>query len=434
MLKIKKMKKLILLLLITQSVWAQQTPAKKYSLQDFMMIEKVENQDKYYNENKANLDEKEDNSFRAELAVNWLSKGDIEKYNYYQSAEPKYNPLQFLNLSYALEKLFDEKKHYAAVAQYTNDFLEKLKKGTWTDAFGRAHILMDLNAAANAKLGNIDAAKAMISNSSGKNVASGSDNGYFKDVKSNYLNRYAIVISAAGDHQIAFDSLSKAFREADSNPYMVATFKDTYKMVKGSEKGFDQYLKSLTDEAYQKYYHKVEQMYIESPILPLTGTMPIANQPGKVLNTFVANKPISEITLNSLDGKSVSLGNYKGKVLALDFWSTGCTPCVAAFAGFEKVVEEYKKSEFQLFAVSLFEPQAEVKVFASRKPVNLDILQDEENKAYDVTATPTKIIFDPMGNIRFFSSGYAGSTDREYYKLKAMVEIAKARAAKAPIH
>ncbi|MNJ87397.1 Thiol-disulfide oxidoreductase ResA [compost metagenome] len=419
------MKKLILLLLISSSAWAQQTPAKKYGLQDFMMMEKVEDQEKYYNENKTKLAEKDDNSFRAELAVNWLAKGNLGKYNYYQAAKPKYSPPQFLNLSYALEKLFDEKKQYAAVAEYTNEFLEQLKKGTWTDLFGRAHILMDLNAAANAKLGNIEAAKAMIVNSPGKKVASASDNGYFKDVKSNYLNRYAIVMSVAGDHQIAFDTLSKAFKEADSNPYMVATFKEVYMKVKGSDKGFDQYLKSLEDEAYQKYYHKVEKMYIESPTLPLTGTMPIVNQPGKVLNSFLADKPVSGITLNALDGKSVNLGDYKGKVLVLDFWSTGCTPCVAAFAGFEKVVADYKKSEFQLFVVNLFEPQAEVKVFAARKPVKLEILQDEENKAYSVNATPTKIIFDPMGNIRFFSSGYAGSTDREYYKLKAMVEITK---------
>ena len=426
------MKKLILLLLISSSAWAQQTQEKKYGLQDFMMIEKVEDQDKYYSENKAKLGEKEDNSFRAELAVNWLAKGNLDKYNYYQAAQPKYNPMQFLNLTYALEKLFDEKKQYAAVAQYTNEFLENLKKGTWSDLFGRAHILMDLNAAANAKLGNTEAAKAMIANSPGKNVASASDNGYFKDVKSNYLNRYAIVMSVAGDHKIAFDTLSKAFREADSNPYMVATFKEIYKKVKGSDKGIDQYLKSLQDEAYQKYYHKVEKMYIESPTLPLTGTMPVAKQPGKFLNTFLANKPVRDITLKSLDSKPVNLGDYNGKVLAIDFWSTGCTPCVAAFAGFEKVVAEYKKSEFQLFVVNLFEPQAEVLVFAARKPIKLEILQDEENTAYTVTATPTKIIFDPMGDIRFFSSGYAGSTDREYYKLKAMVEITKARASKAP--
>jgi len=119
---------------------------------------------------------------------------------------------------------------------------------------------------------------------------------------------------------------------------------------------------------------------------------------------------------------------YKGKILVIDFWSTICTPCVSAFAGFERVVADYKKEPFQLFVIDLFEPQETVKSFVAKKGITLDVLQDEPNEAYDIQGTPTKIVFDTMGNIRFYSSGYAGSTDREYYKLKAMVEIVKSRA------
>jgi thioredoxin-related protein len=80
-----------------------------------------------------------------------------------------------------------------------------------------------------------------------------------------------------------------------------------------------------------------------------------------------------------------------------------------------------------MFVVDLFEDEATVKSFIAKKGIRLDVLRDEENKGYDVQGTPTKIVYDPMGHIRFYSSGYAGSTDREYYKLKSMVEITKAR-------
>lgn len=80
-----------------------------------------------------------------------------------------------------------------------------------------------------------------------------------------------------------------------------------------------------------------------------------------------------------------------------------------------------------MFVVSLFEDRATVRTFVKKKGITLDVLQDEENKFFDIQGTPTKIIFDPLGNIRFFSAGYAGSTDREYYKLKSMVEITKSR-------
>lgn len=142
---------------------------------------------------------------------------------------------------------------------------------------------------------------------------------------------------------------------------------------------------------------------------------------------FHATKPVKEVSLPDLEGNIVHLGDCKNKVLALDFWSTGCTPCVAAFSGFERVVADYKKDVFQMFVVSLFEDRTTVKTFVEKKGITLNVLQDEENKAYDIQGTPTKIVFDPLGNIRFFSAGYAGSTDREYYKLKSMIEITRAR-------
>jgi len=111
--------------------------------------------------------------------------------------------------------------------------------------------------------------------------------------------------------------------------------------------------------------------------------------------------------------------------LVIDFWTTVCTPCIAAFAGFEKIIADYKKDDLQLFVINLFEDYNTVKGFVEQKEPKLDILRDEENIAYDVQGTPTKIIFDPSGNIRFFSTGYAGSTDREYYKLKSMLEIVR---------
>jgi hypothetical protein len=69
-----------------------------------------------------------------------------------------------------------------------------------------------------------------------------------------------------------------------------------------------------------------------------------------------------------------------------------------------------------------------IKSFVAKRSITLDVVSDEPNTGFNIAATPSKIIYDPMGNIRFFSTGYAGSTDREYYKLKAMVEITQAHA------
>ncbi|WP_127130909.1 TlpA family protein disulfide reductase [Pseudoflavitalea rhizosphaerae] len=427
------MKKIILLLLISGSAWAQQPTMNKNNFEDFILIEKVEDQEKFYNEMLKQLPAGKKtpaatNDYRGELAYGWLAKGNVERYNYYKATAPKFNPRQFLYLCYTLENMFDSRKQYTAVEKITREILDEFDKGTMKDPIGRSEILVELNAAANARLGNNAAAGKMMARLNGKKSET-RDMKYFKDSKSNYYNRYAIVMTAAGQHQTAFDTLTKAFREADSNPYMISTFREVYKKVKGTEKGFDQYIKGLQKEAYAKCYKEVEALYLSKDSTTLEGTLVPVGGNGKPMTLFQAKKPVKEISLLDLDGKTVNLGDYQGKILVVDFWTTLCTPCVAAFSGFEKVVSDYNKDAFQLFVINLFEDQPTVRSYVAKKGITLDVLRDEENAAYDVQGTPTKIVFDPIGNIRFYSAGYAGSTDREYYKLKAMVEITKARAA-----
>lgn len=425
------MKKIILLLLISSAVWAQQPKKKKYGINEFILIEKVEDQEKKYNEvlkgPAQNLEPTALNDFRAELALAWLSKGNVARYQYYKSTSPKFSYRQGLYLGYAVEKLLDEKKDYLNAAKISKALLDDLAKGTAIDDAVRPSVLFEVNAAANAKLGNVDLAKQMIAKSSDDKSSESRLGKYFKDMQANYLNRHAMVMLAAGEDKKAFDLLDKAFKDAESNAYMVETFKEAFKQVKGTDEGFDAYLKSLKAEAYQKYYKEVETHYVAAPAKTITGTFPDPDGGAKMLTSFEAKTPIESVVMKNLDGTKVNLGDYKGKVLVLDFWTTLCTPCVAAFAGFEKVVADYNKNDLQLFVVNIFEENPNVSAFVAQKPVRLDVLQDQENTAYNIAATPTKIVFDLAGNIRFYSSGYAGSTDREYYKLKAMVEIVKAR-------
>ncbi|MFD2556687.1 TlpA family protein disulfide reductase [Sphingobacterium tabacisoli] len=425
---------IIALLLLSGSAWAQQDIPEKYNYQNFKIIGKVQEQEKQYNAMLQDLPSsiltpEATNVYRAELAFAWLGKGNVERYEYYKSTNLDFDARQLLYVAQATDKLFDAKEDYTAVARISGQLLKEIKEGTQSDELGQAALLMELNAAANAKLGNIEQAKAMIEASA---TAAGSDmrdKKYFKDSQSNYLNRRAIVMASAGQHQLAFEILEKAFADAESNPYMVANFKEIYTKVKGSDKGFDQYLKSLTGKAYQKYYKEIEAIYVQNPTIELEGTIPDPEDNTQSITTFRSTRPMQEITLTDLQEKPVRLADYNGKILVIDFWSTICTPCIAAFSGFERVIADYSKEDLQLFVIDLFEDHNTVKGYVEQKGITLDVLRDEENAAYDVQGTPTKIVFDPAGNIRFFSTGYAGSTDREYYKLKAMVEITKARAA-----
>lgn len=428
------MKKTIILplLFLVGIVYGQESLSTKYNYQDFMLLEKVEDQESYYNQMRKQLPEDNSKSsdtdvYRAELAFAWLAKGDVKKYMDYKSTAPEFNARQFLYLVNALEDLFDERKDYVAVEAISSQLLQELQEGVIEDVLSRTAIIMELNAAANAKLGNIEQAQKMILASAKHEDSSMRTVPYFKDMSSNYLNRYAIVLSAAGQHQEALDTLTAAFRNADSNPYMAVTFSDVYQKVHGTTNGMEDFLSGLKEEAYRKYYKEVESRYIEEPQKILKGSLPSPDDPTESLTLFTASKPVQEIVLENLNKEAVRLADDGNKIIVLDFWTTLCTPCVAAFSGFDKVVAEYSPDELQLYVTNIFEDHQTVKSYVVQKGITLDVLRDEENVAYNIQGTPTKLVFDMDGNIRFYDVGYAGSTDREYYKLKSMIEITKER-------
>lgn len=420
-----------MILFVSNSAWAQQQAQKKYNFDDFNLIVKVEDQEKYYNEMlqaaaSDNTKPAHQDVYLTTLATGWLAKGNLEKYNFYMKSNPEISFVNLLYFGYALEYLENDNKHMSVVEQASKDLIYRIEKNAGNDEMtgGRLQVLLEINAMANAKLGNVEVAKKSIEKAS---VIKGDrEIKYFKDSKANYYKRYATVLSASGENKRALDTLTNAVRHADSNPALIATLRNIYIKVYGSDKGCDKLISSLQEEAYNKYYKEVEESYITDANIPFKGFISMPNSTEK-MTLFTAKQHVYNISLPDLSTKLVHFADYKGKILVIDFWSTICTPCVSAFAGFERVVADYKKEPFQLFVIDLFEPQETVKSFVAKKGITLDVLQDEPNEAYDIQGTPTKIVFDPMGNIRFYSSGYAGSTDREYYKLKAMVEIVKAR-------
>lgn len=110
-----------------------------------------------------------------------------------------------------------------------------------------------------------------------------------------------------------------------------------------------------------------------------------------------------------LDGRPLDLGQYRGKVVVLNFWATWCPPCVAEVPGFVDIQRDMAPSGVQFVGVSLDQDGTEgVRAFMAKHRINYPVFIDDGRvaSAYGGIGTvPTTFLIDREGNIRLRHEG-----------------------------
>ena len=124
-----------------------------------------------------------------------------------------------------------------------------------------------------------------------------------------------------------------------------------------------------------------------------------------------------EFTLIALDGTEVTLRDFEGKVLFLNFWATWCAPCRQEIPGFLEIYDKYKDEGMEILGVSLDRQGPDViKPFAEKMKITypLAMANDEIMQAYQPGQyIPATIIIDREGNIHNKHVGYMDKTQVE---------------------
>ena len=128
-----------------------------------------------------------------------------------------------------------------------------------------------------------------------------------------------------------------------------------------------------------------------------------SGEPISPLNTdTMINSKAPDFTLKDLNGKSISLSSFKGKVVLLNFFATWCPPCRAEMPAFNKLYREKKIRGLEIISVSTDRSINDIKDFLQKNKVDFPILFDADrsvSKQYRVFSMPTTFLIDKTGKI-----------------------------------
>jgi peroxiredoxin len=123
------------------------------------------------------------------------------------------------------------------------------------------------------------------------------------------------------------------------------------------------------------------------------------------------------LRLQAGDGKVVSLSDYKGRVVLIDFWASWCGPCRLAFPAINDLHVELRDRGFEAIAINLDEQRKDADRFLADRPHALTVLFDPKGgsaTSFGLGGMPSSFVVDREGRVRFAHTGFTPATLNEY--------------------
>ena len=109
-----------------------------------------------------------------------------------------------------------------------------------------------------------------------------------------------------------------------------------------------------------------------------------------------------ELELTDLTGSPVTLKNFAGKVLLLNFWASWCAPCIDEMPELERLYQALKNEGFVVVAIGVEDTAEELAKIQQRLKLSFPILLDKEGNAksrYRLAGFPESFFVNRSGQI-----------------------------------
>lgn len=132
-----------------------------------------------------------------------------------------------------------------------------------------------------------------------------------------------------------------------------------------------------------------------------------------IKSDFKNFKPIKVENFDLLDykGNKVTLSDFQGKVVLLDFWYSSCAPCIKASPYIEKIAEKYADSNVVVLGMNPIDnvPRIEKHYDKWKLTYNSLVCTSEVKNSLGIGSYPSFVIIDKNGMMIFKESGFSRS-------------------------
>ena len=122
-----------------------------------------------------------------------------------------------------------------------------------------------------------------------------------------------------------------------------------------------------------------------------------------------ATKADFSMQLVNSKGEKVSMEQYRGKTIFINFWATWCPPCVAEMPGINKMYNDIDKDKIEVLMVSFDQKFEKAIQYKSKNAFDFEVYAPAAAipQMYDSPSIPTTFIIDSKGNLAFTHKGMA---------------------------
>lgn len=130
----------------------------------------------------------------------------------------------------------------------------------------------------------------------------------------------------------------------------------------------------------------------------------------------IMNAPARDFQVMSLEGDTIQLSDYQGRVVFLNFWATWCPPCVEELPALQEFAREQGDNGAVVLASNNTESPDVIRAYLQEENIdvsNIEILLDEDNaiyRQYGILNLPTTYVINTDGIV---TAVKFGAFDRE---------------------